>query len=460
MNSSLFLLPDNFYAQMLNPSFMRTDEGRIYAFPGMAGFTIRNTGNFRFTDFIYTSSSGDAVLDFNRILQNGEKRNAGSEYFDLPLFYMAVPIKKGMFSLYYREKIQNSLYFPSTALLWFEHGNSPELYRNYDIGDIDLRFLGTHELAAGITKKVNKKIKAGIRGKLVFGAAFIEANNWTYGIYTSEAGDEVLLTSGGSGRLAIKFPVKTLDESRINEIDFENPLKNYLGNFGSPGVAFDAGITWEPDKTNQYSVALNDFGFVLFGNNARKMYQDGSYLFTGMDISNVIVSREGGDYVAPLKLMMSTKENIRLVYRPFYTDTKIFSGLGPKLFLNYKHIYTETFTAGWSNQTIFQKGYFLNTFSINALYSPGCMSYVTGLSLYNLSSVTLGGGIQWTNRNSQLFVFTDNLLALYHPATQKSYSITFGMNLLLDQDISLLKKKRSVGNGRISSFRPFYKKHK
>ena len=42
MNGALFMLEDNFYAQIQNPSFMRQDNSVTIALPGFAGFSFRN----------------------------------------------------------------------------------------------------------------------------------------------------------------------------------------------------------------------------------------------------------------------------------------------------------------------------------------------------------------------------------------------------------------------------------
>ena len=50
------------------------------------------------------------------------------------------------------------------------------------------------------------------------------------------------------------------------------------------------------------------------------------------------------------------------------------------------------------------------------------------------SRLLLVGEYNGRNRYSQLFLVADNLMALVHPASQRNFSVTVGMNLLLRQN--------------------------
>lgn len=460
LNGALLMLPDNFQAQMLNPSYFRNDNALIIAVPGLSGISFRNTANFKITDMIDTRSTGETVYDIDRFIRNGNTLNSISQWISIPLVYLGIPVEKGMISLFYREQLQHSIYFQGKALAWFEKGNVPEMYRNYSSGDINGQILGYHELAVGFSRKVTRKLQTGIRAKIIFGATYVQAENWNFSIETSETENEVLLTSAGIGTIASGFPVIFNDNGQIRRVIMEPFASNYFTFFSNPGLAFDIGFTFDLDKKNKITGSLTDFGFIWFRKNGWEMEQSSSYLYKGMDISDVLEIRNDGEYVSPLQVMIDKKENYRNVFRPFSTESKFFSGISSKLMLHYQHQYSDLLSLGISNQSVFQKGYFLNILSVNTRYDVANISFVGNISGYNIESVTIGGGVQWTNRYSQLFMVTDNILALYNPASQKSFSLTVGMNLLLNQDISKYKNKSFNRRGKVSSFRPFFKKYK
>ena len=125
-------------------------------------------------------------------------------------------------------------------------------------------------------------------------------------------------------------------------------------------MAFDFGFTYKLDKRKKIAASITDFGFIWFRKNGWEMNQDGSYLFQGMDITDVLEVREDGVYTSPLQVMLDTKENLRNVFRPFAQETKFFTGISPKVMLHYQNQYNDLLLLGISNQSVFQKGYFLN----------------------------------------------------------------------------------------------------
>jgi len=83
--------------------------------------------------------------------------------------------------------------------------------------------------------------------------------------------------------------------------------------------------------------------------------------------------------------------------------------------------------------------------------------------LHGVSDVSLGGGIQYGGDFFQAFFATDNLIAFYHPANNKTFSVTAGICILLNHKkaIDPEKEKNNKGikkrKGKISPELPYYK---
>ena len=454
---SLFMLPDNFKAQILNPSFFN-DEGTILALPGLAGVSLGNGGNFRMTDVVYTKASGQTVYDLGRFSEIGRTVNRNAIQLSLPLLYIGVPINDGMLSFYFQERVNTSIRFPINTIAWLDNGNLPEAYRNFNSGNINAKMLGFHELAFGYARRLNDKIRYGVRGKLLFGEMYIKANNWSYSLKTSSDGSKVLLTSQGTGQASIPFPVSLDSNGKYQDVFIQDIWANYFS-VRNPGLAFDGGITIDLDERKQISASVMDLGLIFFGDNGWDLYQNDSHEFRGIDISNSTNSKLGTDgYIFPFYLMTSVKDTLKNVFRPVFNSRKLLRGPAPQLYLHYKNRHTESFTYGITNRTVLQNVYLLNTLSLNAMKQSGNFSFVGNVSLHGVSSVTVGGGLQWNMSFAQLFVFTDNILAIYHPAAQRSYGITFGLNFLLKKVESKVDSDNSR-KGKISKYFPFYKKY-
>ena len=245
---------------------------------------------------------------------------------------------------------------------------------------------------------------------------------------------------------------------KYHNIEVKNILPNYLS-VRNPGLAFDGGITIDISEKRRFSASIVDLGLIYFKDNGWNFYQNDAHVFRGVDISNSVNSKLGTDgYVFPFYLMISVKDTLKNVYKPIFKTRKFFRGPAPQIFLHYENEYTESLTYGLTNRTVFQKTYLLNTLSFNVLKQTENFSSIGDLSLHGLSSLTVGGGLQWNMPFAQMFVFTDNLLAIYHPAAQKSYAITFGLNFLLKQTEDKIRRDYSR-KGKFSKYFPFYRNY-
>jgi hypothetical protein len=93
------------------------------------------------------------------------------------------------------------------------------------------------------------------------------------------------------------------------------------------------------------------------------------------------------------------------------------------------------------------------------------LSVFENLNLHGISDISLGGGIQYEGKHAQLFLATDNLIAFYHPASNRTFSITAGICLLLNHEKgidNLSNNNSSSGikkrDGKTSRDLPYYKK--
>lgn len=448
---SLFMFQDNFHAQMINPSYMRNDKAIVVAVPGFAGFSFGNSSNFKITDLL-TSQGGDKmIVDFEHFYTTGNVSSSIGQWVSVPVFYVGVPVNEGMISVYYKEQMNSSLNFNTHLLEFLEYGNLEENYRSYTTGEINMFALGYREFAMGYARILNEKIHIGLRVKFLFGAAIADLNKWSYGIKTSETGDEVELSSSGSGRLSLPVPMLLNTKERIQYINGEGAIVKYLSNYHNPGFALDFGATIALDENNLVSLSANDLGGIWFRQNTRNIEQKASYIFKGFELTNAIDNKTGREYVDPFYLVKNTKDSIRNIYYPHADTSRFVKGLAPKIALHYQNKISEFLSFGVTNQSSLQKNYFLNILSFSSAQSKGNLTLFENINLYNFKCITFGGGVQWENRFAQLFVATDNLLAIYHPANQKSFSLTLGISLLLNKPVN------KEPNGEISPYFPFYK---
>lgn len=447
---SMYMLRDNFHSNILNPAYSRNDDAIVISVPILAGVTIGNSGSFKISDLILEDNSGQMVIDIDHFLNHSNNQNVSlTDWSSIPLLYVSMPFREGRLSFYLKEQIQSSLHFDLHALEFFNNGNVPVGFKNFNSENISYSGMGYRELSIGYSKKVNEKLDIGIRAKILFGAVYANVENWKYGIYTAENDETVRLTNEGTGKLSVPYELILDDKNRVKEVNSENVLKEYIGTLQNPGIGLDLGAIYTLNEKSWISASINDLGAIWYRDNAFNIEQNTSYTFTGFDLSNAIESSPGYNNHSYLNYLI--KDSIRKVYRPKVEETNFVQTFVPKLALHYQYELNESFSFGATNQTAFYKNGLLNIFTISAMQKKGSISVFENVNAYGFNSFTVGAGVQYEGQFGQIFAVADNLLAVYHPAKNESYSISLGMSFLLNKP---KKSKNSKGN--FSPYLPFY----
>lgn len=450
-SGSLMMMPDNFYSQMMNPAYMRTDKATSITVPGLAGLSFKNTGNFKISDIISVTANRTPVLDFERFYNKSKPNSFIGQNLYVPMVFISTPAKYGVFSFFYQERAQVFSRFNSVIFEYINNGNIPAEYLNFSTEKINSVSLGIRDFAFGYTQKINAKLNIGIRAKILFGNVYYSANDWEFGVKTSASGDKVTLTSSGRGQMSLPVTVSLSKNQQVYYIDGAIISGDYLKTYKNPGIAIDLGITWTMDQSNLLSFAVRDLGGIWFRKGSYNLTLKNSYDYVGFDLENSVRYLEEYGYVNPFISVLSTKEEIRNVYRPFANFVKFAISMSPQTIIHYQLKYSPKLEFGITDQSVFQKKFFQNALTFTAMQLKTNFSVFESINIHQISSVSFGGGFQYTGKIAQVFLATDNILAFYHPANNRTFSISLGMCFLLNHE-------KNVGeNGKFLPHLPFYR---
>ena len=124
----------------------------------------------------------------------------------------------------------------------------------------------------------------------------------------------------------------------------------------------------------------------------------------------------------------------------------------PQTVIHYQMKFSSKLQFGVTNQSVYQKNYFQNTFSFTAMQSRPKFSVFESINLHQFSSISFGGGFQYTGKFTQIFFAADNLIAFYHPANNRTFSLSLGMCFLLNHE-----KNKGKSKGKFLPYLPFYR---
>jgi hypothetical protein len=250
----------------------------------------------------------------------------------------------------------------------------------------------------------------------------------------------------------LPVPVYLSSREQVFYIDGSNLFGNYISSFSNPGLAFDLGITWNIGKSKMFSFAIRDLGGIWFRKDGLDLTLNNSYDFVGFDLENAMRFLEQYGYVNPLTSVLDTKEEVRNVYRPFADSVKFAKPLPPQMVLHYQIKSSKKLEFGITNQSIFQRKLFFNALTFTALQKKTNFSIFESINIHQLSSVSIGGGFQYTGKRVQFILASDNLIAFYHPAKNKTFSLTLGMCFLFNHE-----KSQGDPDGRFLPHLPFHR---
>ncbi len=445
---SLFMFQDNFHSQILNPSYMRNDDAIVISIVGLAGTTVGNSGNFKISDLIVDDQSGNKTVNFENFYANGNSENSVVDWSSLPAVFIGIPLSKGRLTIYLKEDVESSLKFNLTTQEFSNFGN----ITSYNADNVNYSGIGYRELAVGYAGKINDKISIGIRGKILFGAAFMDTDNWNYGVNLNKYDDNLELTHKGIGRLVLPITTKLDDNKMVRSMESENTIGKYFSSFHNPGLGIDLGATINLSDKSWLSVSATDLGAIWFRHNTMTIEQNSSHIFAETEIQEYTEDNGYGEFFDPYNLIINSKDNLSHLYRPVVDTASFIQGIVPKTSIHYQYILSDILSMGVTNQIAFYKKNILNILSFSALQKIGDFSIFENINLYRANTITVGGGIQYEGRFGQLFASTDNLLAVVQPMRNESFSFSVGISLLLNKP-----EEKKNSDGKFSPHFPFYK---
>jgi hypothetical protein len=252
-------------------------------------------------------------------------------------------------------------------------------------------------------------------------------------------------------------------DSTIYGINSEKAFSKYMRAYQNHGFAIDLGINYRINKKSSFSAAVRDLGAIRYGYNANKLIQNDKYGYIGFVLVSAVRWPEEAEYTNPNVLIDYLKDSIRNVWQPAVYESGFVAGLAAKTVLHYQYVLSKKLSVGVTDQSAFQKNNFQNILTVSALQGWPNLSVFENVNLHGVSDVSLGGGFQYEGDFYQAFLATDNLIAFYHPANNKTFSVTGGICILLnhkkagdsenDKNNKGIKKRK----GKISPHLPYYK---
>jgi hypothetical protein len=421
-------------SNQLNPAFQ--PECKVYVgFPALNSIYFNySNSSFAYKDVI-TDGTGirtdSLVVNVNRFHDALKTTNYISQQFELTLFALGIRAKNYYFTLDVIGKEDFRFNFDKEMITFLKDGNSNYKGKTSNWGGLGLNANAYHEIALGVSKKINSKWTVGVKGKILFGIANIHMEESEMSVSTSVSGDQGILNS--KHRLRASLPIDEIgydEDGFVDDVNFEEFNEEFFLNTDNKGFAIDLGATYKMDEKITLYASVLDIGAINWKSNGYEFTQEGEFTWNGADWSQSGNSndpnyREIEDVFEDLTDSITNEFRIR---------DKIGSysiGLPTKIYVGGTYQVHNKVNLGALSRTEIFNGKVQSslTLSANARFFRNLstsLSYTAVNNSYN----NIGFGLTAKLGPLQFYTVTDNVMAAIKPNSMQTANIRFGFNLL------------------------------
>jgi hypothetical protein len=398
-------------------------------FPVVSNVNL-NIGNntFSYNDLIYESAEVGSKITFLHPSYNIDnflsKMNEDNDIFtDLSanIFNIGFRADDSYFSIKIQEKSGLRMSYPKDLADILLTGNEDFKGETAHFGNFSI--LSSHylEYSFGFSHQVSDELTFGINAKYLNGLGLLKSEDFNLGMYTSEDGDSISLTSDISLKGSMPLNVSTDSAGYVENTEFgDMGLSDITAN---PGFAIDFGATYELTDNISFSASVIDLGFINYRNLAHNYNVNGQFSFTGIDVSDEFGSNGESD---PMEnLGDSLKEEVKMEY----SEQGFLHFLGPKIYAGARYYVGDRLDFGLLSRTQFYNGRTMQSFTLSANTRPiRGFSLTASYSILNNAYNNLGLGVILRLGPFQVYAISDTFSAGLWPHKTKSFNLRFGLN--------------------------------
>lgn len=434
-------LPQNHF---FNPALKPTN-GAYIGLPAVSGVNVNfNTNFIGFSDVFRKSETGDSVIsvlhpdfDTDGFLAKIKSLNYINPDVNLQLFGLGFRAGKDLYIFIdINEKITGRVSLPGDIFELALRGNEGFIGSMIDLQPLDASLMYHREIAAGFSKDITKRLRIGVRGRVLFGIASLSMENHTLGISVLDDYSHKMITDvdvNVSGPITVVLDEDNMiDDVVVDEARIEDP--HFWLNTSNPGFGFDIGAVYQLTPKISLSAAVNGFGYIKWNSEVTNLNARNEFLFSGFDISDLIEGTRTFDEIAE-ELVDSLKNSFTVTDQttPFTTMLPGYISLGASYNIS------DNLLLGLVSSNMLINGRLRSSMMLSANANLGS-SLSLGLSYtaINRSWDNLGAGLSLRIGPFQFYTVADKIPIMYNKIVLPENEGSSTFNLLLPDKWNML----------------------
>ncbi|HBL74901.1 MAG: hypothetical protein A2W90_06980 [Bacteroidetes bacterium GWF2_42_66] len=436
-STTMYFMKGMSQSTMYNPALHNDSSAVVIGLPGLSGMYFGLNSDFAVNDLIHygTGNMSDSlVIDIDGFHNALKDQNTFRQNFDMSIFYLGFRTKNAFVSFSVNEKESAQIGFAKSFITFLKEGNAPYMGKTQDLGSFEFNSYHYREYALGYSQELmNGRLSVGAKFKALFGKFSLQTENLNFTVETAADGSSVKLQTD----MQLNFSAPVTPE--YNEDDY---FKGFEDNFepseyvlGSDnmGMAFDLGAVFKVTPKVTVSASIIDIGKIPFKTNVYNVTKNESYTWEGLDFSNSMDDTDP-NYISADDMMDEEMEKLKAVVKPKRSEisSNAFDmNLPTKVFIGGTYALNSKLNFGLLDRLYMYNGETANSITVSANAMLGNFFSVTGsYSAMNGTYDNLGLGLAMRLGFLQLYMASDNLMALSDPAKAQAVNVRFGLNIL------------------------------
>jgi hypothetical protein len=445
-------LPQN---HMINPA-LRPSNSLYIGLPVISGISLNINNNFaNFSDVFRKGQTGDSVISIfrsnasiNNFLSKIKEKNSIETRLTYQLFGLGFSVGEDSYVfLDINERVEGNAVVPRDLFELALKGNSGFLGRKIDLSSLrgDLKYY--REAGLGFSKNFTKKLRIGIKGKLLFGIAGASIDNRSLGItvkgislndnYSDSLNADINVNISGP----VEFNVDANHNIKVvfdkNRFKTSSGISDFILGNKNIGLGFDVGAVYDISDKLIISAAVTDIGYIKWKKDITNLEVKSNYKFSGVNLVDVINGIKTFEEVGN-KMVDSLKT--AFVFTSSHVPYTSHMPFGVTLGASYN--LTRQFSLGLlSYSRIFEKKIQESLTLSGNLNLGNSLSTTLSYTFDNYTFDNLGAGLAFRVGIFQLYMLADRIPMVWNriksennspillPANWNNFNLRFGLNL-------------------------------
>jgi hypothetical protein len=409
-------LPQN---RLINPA-LRPSKSFYFGLPVLSGISLNMTNNFvNLSDILMKSRTGDSVIsilnqgyDINKFLSKIKDRVLIEPHLETQLACFGFSIgRDGFVFLDVTERVEGNIGLPSDLFKLILTGNNQFLGKRIDLSALSGNFKYYREAGLGFSKNITKKLRIGLKGKLLFGISDFSIDNRALGIsvdknYLMKFDANLLVNISATVKISLN-PDHTLKEIALddNELSSTGGIFDFISGRYNKGVGLDAGATYNVTDKLKVGVSVTDLGYINWKHDVTNLGVKGNFEFGGLDVSSVIDGTEAFEDLAA-----TITDSLKRAFVFTRSNNTYKDHLQHSLYLDVSYNITKSISVGLLSCRTIKNNQIHKSLALSANLNLG--TYLSSSVSYNFSSYQqngIGAGVAFRTGLFQFYFLSDRI---------------------------------------------------